>query len=77
MPTLLVWTFYLVKSWEKATFHYETIWVRSDKKIYIWPISRSNLHIQDGRHQYAEIHHISLTRHFNIVNNFFSAWRIC
>ena len=28
----------------------------------------SNLHIQDGR-QYAAIHHISLTRHYNIVNN--------
>ena len=29
---LLVRAFYLVKSWEKATFLYETIWVRSAAK---------------------------------------------
>ena len=73
MPNLLVWAFYLVKSWEKATFLYENIWVRSATKnkkyIYIWPINGSNLHILDGRHQYAAIHLISLTRHYNIVSN--------
>ena len=68
-----MWAFYLVKIWGKATVLYETIWVCSatKKKIYIWPIIRSNLHIQDGRHQYAAIHHISLTRQYNIVNNGF------
>ena len=35
----------------------------------LWPINKSNLPILDGRHQYVAIHHISLTSHYNIVNN--------
>ena len=35
----------------------------------LWPINRSNLLIQDGRHQYVAIHNISLTCNYNIVNN--------
>ena len=38
-------------------------------QIKNWPMYMSNLHIQDGRHQYAAIHHNSLTRHYNIVSN--------
>ena len=35
----------------------------------LWPINRSNLLIQDGRHQYVAIHNISLTCNYIIVNN--------
>ena len=62
---LPVWAFYLDKSYEKAI-----IWVRYQKKFSQkknWPINSSNLHIQDGSHQYVAIHHISLTSHCSIV----------
>ena len=38
-------------------------------KNKLWPINRSNLPIQDGRHRYVAIQNISLTCHYIIVNN--------
>ena len=45
----------------------------------IWPINMCYLHIQDSRHQYVTIHHISVTSHYTqpsllVLVKFLETW---